>query len=164
MEGGGAEGTSSRVGSLSFATQPQAVLGAPLCLALAQPGRIRALESWLLERNIWGCVHHRHSLEIKGELSWLVKGAVYMCESLRHAAPWTVAHQAPLSMGFSRQEYCSGLPLPSPEGLPNLGMEPGSPVLQVDSLPSEPPGKTIERLPKLFPSQFSESQIPKTDK
>ena len=43
--------------------------------------------------------------------------------------PWTVAHQAPLSMGFSRQEYWSGLPFPSPGDLPNPGIEPGSPTL-----------------------------------
>ena len=55
--------------------------------------------------------------------------------------PWTVAHQAPLSMGFSRQEYWSGLPLPSPGDLPYPGIEPGSPALQADSLPSEPPGE-----------------------
>ena len=55
--------------------------------------------------------------------------------------PWTVAHQAPLSMGFSRQEYWSGLPFPSPGDLPDPGTEPGSPALQADSLPSEPPGK-----------------------
>ena len=55
--------------------------------------------------------------------------------------PWTVAHQAPLSMGFSRQEYWSGLPFPSPGDLPNLGREPRSLALQADSLPSEPPGK-----------------------
>ena len=42
--------------------------------------------------------------------------------------PWTVAHQAPLSMGFSRQEYWNGLPFPLPEDLPNLGVEPTSPV------------------------------------
>ena len=56
--------------------------------------------------------------------------------------PWTVAHQAPLSLEFSRQEYWSGLPCPSPRDLPNPGIEPGSPTLQADSLPSEPPGKT----------------------
>ena len=55
--------------------------------------------------------------------------------------PWTVAHQAPLSMGFSRQEFWSGLPLPSPGDLPDPGIESGSPALQADSLPSEPPGK-----------------------
>ena len=56
--------------------------------------------------------------------------------------PWTVAHKAPLSMEFSRQEYWSGLPFPS-EDLPNPGIEPGSPALQVDSSPSEPPGKPM---------------------
>ena len=57
------------------------------------------------------------------------------------ATPWTVAHQAPLSMGFSRQEYWSGLPFPSPGDLLDPGTEPGSPTLQADSLPSEPAGK-----------------------
>ena len=46
--------------------------------------------------------------------------------------PWTVACQAPLSMGFSRQEYWSGLPFPSPGDLPNPGIEPGSPAFQAD--------------------------------
>ena len=55
--------------------------------------------------------------------------------------PGTVAYQAPLSMGFSRQGYWSGLPFPSPGDLPDPGIEPGSPVLQTDALPSEPPGK-----------------------
>ena len=50
------------------------------------------------------------------------------------ATPWTVALQAPLSMGFSRQEYWSGWPFPSAEYLPNPGIEPGSPALQADSL------------------------------
>ena len=57
------------------------------------------------------------------------------------ATPWTVAHQAPLSMGFSRQEYWSGLPFPSPGDLPGPGIEPRSPSLQADALTSEPPGK-----------------------
>ena len=55
--------------------------------------------------------------------------------------PQTVAHQAPLSMGFFGQEYWSGLPFPSPGDLPNPGMEPVSPALQADSLPSELLGK-----------------------
>ena len=55
--------------------------------------------------------------------------------------PWTVARQAPLSMGFSRQEYWSGLPFPSPGDLPNPGIEPGCPALQADSLPTELRGK-----------------------
>ena len=57
------------------------------------------------------------------------------------ATPWTVAHQAPPSMGFSRQEYWSGLPFPSPGDLPNPGIEPWSPALQADALTSEPPGR-----------------------
>ena len=56
-------------------------------------------------------------------------------------SPWTVARQDPLSMKFSRQEYCSGLPFPSPGDLPDPGIKPRSSALQADSLPSEPPGK-----------------------
>ena len=55
------------------------------------------------------------------------------------ATPWTVAYQAPPSMEFSRQEYWSGVPFPFPGNLPNPGIEPGSPTLQADALPSEPP-------------------------
>ena len=57
------------------------------------------------------------------------------------ATPWTVARQAPLSMGFSRQEYWSGWPFPSPGDLPDPGIEPRSPALQADALTSGPPGK-----------------------
>ena len=60
------------------------------------------------------------------------------------ATPWTVALQAPPSMGFSRQEYWSGLPFPSPEDLPDPGIEPRSPALQADASTSEPPGKPIK--------------------
>ena len=59
---------------------------------------------------------------------------------------WTVARQAPLSMGFSRQEYWNGLPRPPPGDLPDPGIEPTSPVapaLQADSLPLAPPGKLL---------------------
>ena len=57
------------------------------------------------------------------------------------ATPWTVAHQAPRSVGFSRQEYWNGLPFPSPGDLPDPGIEPRSPALQAAALPFEPPGK-----------------------
>ena len=57
---------------------------------------------------------------------------------LLFSTPWTVAHQAPLSMGFSRQEYWSGLPFPSLGDLPDPGIEPRSPALQEDALTSEP--------------------------
>ena len=70
-------------------------------------------------------------------------------ESLSHvrlfATPWTVAYQAPQSVEFSRQEYWSGLPFPSPWDLPNPGIKPGSPALQADALPSEPSGKHKSR-------------------
>ena len=56
--------------------------------------------------------------------------------------PWTIAHQPPPSMGFSRQEYWSGLPFPSSGDLPDLGIEPRSPALQADALTSEPPRKS----------------------
>ena len=57
------------------------------------------------------------------------------------ATSWTVAQQAPPFMGFSRQEYWSGLPFSSPGDLPNPGIEPTSPALQADALTSEPPGR-----------------------
>ena len=61
----------------------------------------------------------------------------FIIKLLIFVTPWTVVHQAPLSMEFSRQEYWSGLPFPSPRGLPDPGIEPGCPALQADSLPSE---------------------------
>ena len=63
---------------------------------------------------------------------------VYM---LTLALLWTVAHQAPLSMGFSRQEYLSGLPFPPPRDLPNPGIEPMSPALVGEFFTTEPPRK-----------------------
>ena len=85
-----------------------------------------------------------------------------MSDSLRpHGL--TVARQAPLSMEFSRQEYWSRLPFPSAGDLPNPEVEPGSPALRADSLPSEPPGKlttyhqittlvvqTVKKLPAMW--------------
>ena len=62
------------------------------------------------------------------------------------ATSWTVAYQAPPSMGFSRQECWSGLPFSSPGDLPDPGIEPGSPALQADALPSEPPGKSQNKI------------------
>ena len=89
------------------------------------------------------------------------------------ATLWTVAHQAPLSMGFSRQEYWSGLPFPSPGDLPDPGIEPGSPTLEADALTSEPPRKRNKQsslespsfLPKHFISKesFPKFQVPSAD-
>ena len=77
--------------------------------------------------------------------TWNVRSMKVKVKSLTRvrlfATPWTIAHQAPLSMGFSRQEYWSGLPFPSPGDLPDPGIKPRSPALQADALTSEPPGK-----------------------
>ena len=70
------------------------------------------------------------------------KAAIFVIiESQLKCTKLTVARQAPLSMEFSRQEYWSELPFPSPGDLPHPGTEHGSPALQADSLLSEPPGK-----------------------
>ena len=84
---------------------------------------------------------------------WLMNIS-YMCRTVSEvksfscvwlfATPWCVAHQAPLFMGFSRQEYWSGLPFPSPGALPNPGTEPRSPALQADALTSEPPSVSVQ--------------------
>ena len=74
----------------------------------------------------------------KSKKIWCVK--LLSCVQL-FATPWTVACQAPLSMGFSRQEYWSGLPFPSPGDLPNPGLKPTSPAVLADSLQAEPPGE-----------------------
>ena len=73
---------------------------------------------------------------------FLTTGPQGKVKSLSHvrlfATPATVAYQAPLYMGFSRQEYWSGLPFPSPGDLPNVGIEPRSPALQADAWPGSP--------------------------
>ena len=86
---------------------------------------------------------------------WTMKVKVSVPQSCLTAIPWTVAHQASLSMKFSRQEYWSGFvffillknpnpnPFPSAEDLPNPGIKPMSPALQVGYLPTEPPDKTV---------------------
>ena len=110
---------------------------------------------------VWLCVTHRrqptrlpHPWDSPGKNTGVGCHSLLQCmkvkvKSLRHvrlfATPWTAAYQVPLSMGFSRQEWWSGLPFPSPGDLPYPGIKPGSPTLQADTLPSEPPGK-----PKIF--------------
>ena len=81
----------------------------------------------------------------KTKFLWCV--CVCVCVLLSHVrffvTPWSIAHQAPLSMGFSREKYWNGLPFPSPGDLPDPGIEPRSPALKADSFPSEPPGNPI---------------------
>ena len=84
------------------------------------------------------------SCTVGGNVNWgSHSGELYEVKSLSRvqlfATPWTVAYQAPPSMGFSRQEYWSGLPFPSPGDLPDPGIEPRSPALEADALTSEPP-------------------------
>ena len=76
-------------------------------------------------------------------LNLMVPGETVLCWEKNGRSSetlWTVAYQAPLSMGFSRREYWSGLPFPSPGDLPDPGIEHGSPTLQADTLTSETPG------------------------
>ena len=82
------------------------------------------------------------------------------CHFQLFVTPWTVAHQAPLSIGFSRQEYQSGCHALLQGNLPNPGIKPRSPTLQVDSLPTEPPGKpkntgmgSLSLLQRIFATQ-----------
>ena len=79
-------------------------------------------------------------IELCKPLHWFSEGLVTkLCPTL--VTPWIVVCQAPLSMGFPRQEYWSGLPFPSPGDLANPGIVPRSSALQADSLPTELPGK-----------------------
>ena len=73
--------------------------------------------------------------------------------------PWTAARQAPLSMGFSSQEYWSGLPFLSPGDLPNSGIESGSPTFWADSLPTELQGEIFWRRHPIIPGPFVEETI-----
>ena len=100
-------------------------------------------------------LHLCSSLLLFGEASQLACAKVHVfmlsCVWL-FATPWTVAHQAPLSMGFSKQEYWSGLPCPPPRDLPDPGIKaasPASPALQADFLPGKP--KCIPSLFNFFP-------------
>ena len=105
---------------------------------------------------LWPCLQGPEptQLTVFSPLTWGVIG------TRTSVTPWTGARQAPLSMGFSRQEHWSGLPFPSPGDLPDPGIEPKSPALQADSLPSEPPGKPFrDYTPLYFPSHLSESDL-----
>ena len=104
----------------------------------------------------WNCLRSVISLGTTGG-----RVVTKLCPTL--ATPWTVARQAPLSRGFSRQECWSGLPFPSPGDLPNPGTEPRSPTLQADSLPTELQGKhkgTPGALISVLPTQVRGLSLP----
>ena len=118
-------------------------LGIPKsCLGLINPPMEASKETYTLRRQKKSALWFNLIINSDSGLKLHVKVKV---KSLSHVRPfvmlWTVAHQAPPSMGFSRWEYWSGLPFPSPRDLPNPGIEPRSPTLQADALTSEPPGK-----------------------
>ena len=109
------------------------------------PDHIVSQQSFVLSLLSWHAFHFQNG-GVR-ELEFILHEWV---KSLSHvglfATPWTVAYQVPPSMGFSRQECWSGLPFPSPGDLLDPGIEPGSPTLQADALPSEPPGKPSRTL------------------
>ena len=96
------------------------------------------------------------SLETHWILEKIEKVKSLSCVQL-FVTPWTIAYKGPPSMEFSRQEYWSGLPFPSPGDLPNPGIEPRSPALQAVALPSEQPGKPIGFW--AHPNQHNSSEI-----
>ena len=87
----------------------------------------------------------KNEMTIISESHCMPSYAIAVCQSLSHirlfVTPWTVAHQSSLSTEFSRQAYRSGLPFPTPVDVLNPRIEPGSPTLWIDSLPSKLPGK-----------------------
>ena len=85
---------------------------------------------------------------------------VFLAQACLFATPWTAAHQAPLSLGLSRQAYWSGLPFPSPGDLPDPGIKPWSPALPANSSPSEPPGKPFYRVVYTWQSQSPSASHP----
>ena len=80
---------------------------------------------------------------LTGVISLLVAAVQSLSRIRPFATPWTIAHQAPLLMGFPRQEYWSGFPFPSPGDLSDLGIEPSSPALADRFFTAEPPRKPI---------------------
>ena len=97
------------------------------------PGKIKGKRKRGLQRVRW-LDAITDSMDMKVKVKSLSRVRLFV-------TPWSVAYQAPPSMGFSGQEYWSGLPFSSPGDFPDPGIEPGSPAFQADALTSEPPGK-----------------------
>ena len=108
------------------------------------------------------CSHESKSCSLLGRKGRKVKS---LSRVRLFVTPWAVAYHAPLSMGFSRQEYWSGAPLPPPEDLPDPGIGPGSPALQAGASLSEPPAMAdvdgilkSRQLPPVFLSEKPQGQ------
>ena len=123
-----------------------------VCAQCAQIQKLSAKKSM-----VWGshccsaiCARPQWRLPFGPGLGFQLPSEKSKCQLLScvqlFGTPWTVAHQALLSMEFSWQEYWSGLPFPSSGDLPDPGIEPRSPALQAGSLPSEPLGKPLKQL------------------
>ena len=91
-------------------------------------------------RQIFYQLSYKGSLKYTGDTHTHTGIKCFSCVQL-FVTPWTITYQAPPTIGFSRQEHWSGVPFTSSGDLPDPGIKPGSPALQADALPSEPPGK-----------------------
>ena len=120
----------------------------------SEGGTLPILENKVIKLYYWGMFHvlKKITMSVLRRFS-----CIWLFVTL-----WKVAHQAPLSMEFSRQEHWSGLPCPPPGDLPNPGIKPRSPTLQADSFLAEPPGKpkntgvgSLSLLQGNFPTQES---------
>ena len=129
----------------SFSSQHNLLNNGLLLLNYLTAGEIEDYELYNLikvhRQSVSRC-EYRQITKATNILLWRsLKEKVKVAQLFPTLAPWTVAHQAPLSMEFSRQEYWSGLPFPFPGDLPDPEIEPGSPTLQTGSLLFEPAGK-----------------------
>ena len=132
-------GCAYSVVSDSSATPRTVARHAPVSMEFSGQEYIPPSGDFLTHDRTHGLPHCRQIL-YRLELGWWWWFSHLSCVRLLQP-PWTAGCQAPLSLGFSRQEYLNGLPFPSPGDLPNLGIEPGSSALQADSLPTELQGK-----------------------
>ena len=112
-------------------------LDCPLDCKEIQPVHLKGNQSWIFIGRTDAEAETPITLATGCKVSEVTQSCPTLCDL------WTVAHQAPRSMGFSRQEYCSGLPFPSPGDLPDPRIEPRSPTLQADTLTFAPPGKPL---------------------
>ena len=111
----------------------QITVGLGECVKLGAEDSVERTRS--LTDSIYGANH-------KNLFRWLLPACMHACSAVSNSVtPWTVACQAPLSMGFSRQEYWSGLPFPSPGYFPSPGIKPMSPALASGFFTADPPGQ-----------------------